>query len=230
MEELLTNIGIDNLNSFIYEYEPIKLDWWNSEYETSIEIETHQDEEGFYQISIIFCPEAEGIVERSIVYIASFKSDSLKNQALIEKRIYEKLIRGMTFDLSEEQNAYITDSYKDAKNAFIEISNLVTNKNPIYKVDLKKTEDDDDIVPYELGDTLDHFIAMMYMNSTNYTEENIVENIELSIELEGTEYLSELKNEVDNEIPHNFKEDYDLDDETFEFLKKIIKNYTQQIV
>jgi len=91
-------------------------------------------------------------------------------------------------------------------------------------------EDDDDIVPYELGDTLDHFIAMMYMNSTDYTEKNIVENIELSIELEGTEYLSELKNEVDNEIPHNFKEDYDLDDETLEFLKKIIRNYTQQIV
>ncbi len=230
MKELLINIGIDNLDSFIYEYEPIKLDWWDSKYETSIEIETHQNEDGLYELSVVFCPEVEGIVERTIVYIASYKSNSIQNQALIEKRICEELISSNTFDFSKEQNAYMINTYEDAKKAFNVISNLIVNKKPIYKVDLKQMEEDGDIVPYEMGDTLDHFIAMMYMNSTDFTEENIIENIELSIELEGDEYLTELKNDAENEISYSFQEDYDLDDETFEFIKNIIKNYTQQIV
>ena len=31
MKALLNDIGISNTDGFIYEYEPIKLDWWDDE-------------------------------------------------------------------------------------------------------------------------------------------------------------------------------------------------------
>ena len=42
---------------------------------------------------------------------------------------------------------------------------------------LKGNETDDDVPPYKLGDALDHFIAMMDMNSCDFTKEEIIENI-----------------------------------------------------
>ena len=80
MKKLLANIGIDNLDSFIYEYEPIKIDWWDSENETSIEIESHQDDEGLYELSIVYCPEVEGIVERTIVLLIIWVPRSAMNE------------------------------------------------------------------------------------------------------------------------------------------------------
>ncbi|WP_299365910.1 hypothetical protein [Winogradskyella sp.] len=227
MEALLSNLGIDKLDSFIYEYNPIKLDWWDSENETSIEIEIHQNDDNVIELNVVFCPEAEGIIERTLVFTTSYKSDSTQTQAFIAKKVCEEMIKENSFEFSEEQNAYIIKSLEDSRKVMTEISNLISNKEPIYKIDLKQIEDEDE-VPHETGDTLDHFIAMMYMNSLEFTEENIIENIELGYELEGPEYLSELKNDVISEIKLDFNEEYSLDDNTLEFIKKTIKNYIQQ--
>ncbi|MEO0474322.1 MAG: hypothetical protein AAF206_32235 [Bacteroidota bacterium] len=225
MDELLDSLGIDRLDSFIYEYGPVTIDWWDAEYETTIEIEVHQNEEGFCGISVFFCPEWEGIVERTLVYTACFKAGSLGQPALIAEKIYQALLGSETFTFSKPQNAYIIDLYEDAEKAFSAISKLIANKKPTYLVDLKAREEENEPAPLEPGNTLDHFIAMMEVNSMEFTEEKIIENIEISIALEGAEYLSLLKKDVIDEIPQPIKEEYDLDDEMIGLFKKTIQGY-----
>lgn len=227
MNELLLNLGIDKFDSFIYEYEPIKLDWWDSENKTSIEIEIHQTEDKAIELNIIFCPEAEGIVERTLILTSSYKSNSILNKAFIAKKVCEEMIGKNSFQFSEDQNAYIIESLEDVKNVISEISNLISNKKPIYIVDLKQIEDEEE-ASFETGDTLEHFIAMIYMNSLEFTKENIIEYIELGYELEGSEYLIELKNDIISDIHLDFNEKYSVDDNTLEFIKKTIINYTQR--
>ena len=229
MKQLLSNLGIDNLNSFIYEYEPINLNWWDSENETSIEIEVHLSEEDIVELSVVFCPEAEGIVERDLVFAMSFKSGSLQSDALIAKKVCEKIIRKNSFEYSEEHHGYIIRSFEDAREVMVEIADLLTNKVPIHKFDMTQSDDEEE-VSFKRGDALDHFIAMMYMNSLAYTKENIIENIELGLQYEGAEYLKDLKSDVLSEAPLEIDEEYQVDEEALELIKETIKNYRQDDV
>lgn len=134
------------------------------------------------------------------------------------------LFNEKSFQFLSDQNAYQINSSSEAKNAFIRITELILNKNPSAKFDLKESEDDD-IGPAEPGDTLDHFLAMMHMNSIEFTKENIVEYIEMSIDFEGPEYLVDLKSDVTGEIPDSIIEDYNLDDQIVSLIKSEINNY-----
>lgn len=223
MKDLLKQLGIDELDSFVYEYEPIKLDWWDSEYNTSIEIETHETESGSHEIRIIFCPESEGVVERAVVF-ATILNNGFLEETLLEKKLYEMLFNEKSFQFLSDQNAYQINSASKAKNAFLRITELILNKSPFAKFDLKESEDDD-IGPAEPGDTLDHFLAMMHMNSIEFTKENIVEYIEMSIDFEGPEYLVDLQSDVTGEIPDSITEDYNLDEEILNLIKSEIINY-----
>ena len=80
-------------------------------------------------------------------------------------------------------------------------------------------------IPHQTGDSLDHFIAMMYINENEYTKENIISYIELLRDLEGFEYLKELKEDLEIEFTQNFKKSYELNKHQFEFIKKTIRNY-----
>lgn len=37
MKNILSKIGIENFGGFLYEYQPIQIDWWDNKLKTSIE-------------------------------------------------------------------------------------------------------------------------------------------------------------------------------------------------
>ncbi|WP_196889834.1 hypothetical protein [Aureivirga sp. CE67] len=227
MKEILQSIGIENLNSFIYEFDSVRIDWWDNKNETSIEIEIHEIENEVFELNVVFCPEVEGIVERTIILNSIFKFNSLENNAFIAKVICENLIPENTFTFSEEQNTYIIETFEDLKNVFKIISNLISNKDPKLIMDLNKVEDfDEEEMPYDVGDNLDHFIGMMYMNSIEITKENIIEYIGMALEFEGKEYFEILKEEVDVELHQDFQGDYGIETDGLELIKDTIRNYT----
>lgn len=78
MKRLLLKFGIDSLDDAIYEYASNALEWWDVENRTSFEIELRQIEDGLKSISVIFCPDVEGIVERNTVFESSFNGKGIK--------------------------------------------------------------------------------------------------------------------------------------------------------
>jgi len=224
MRKLLIDIGIKDLNSFIYEYEPTKLDWWDSENNTSIEIETHQDKEGLIELRVIFAPEAKGIIERTIIFIAFYKDNSLDAHAFITKKASKYLIPENNFEFSEKQNSFIINSAKYTKVIFAKILKIIKNKKPIHIVDLKQIVDETVETPCKAGETLKQFITMMNMNSIEFTKENIVNSIGVGVQFEGKKYLIELNNDLNSEL------NYNIDNKTFQLIKETIKDYNKSLL
>ena len=226
MEDILTEIGVDHYSGYIYEYNPVKINWWNEKLETSIEIEIYKDEENLVDLSIIFCPFIEEIVERTIVFTSTFKEDSLVGNTIIAKSVAENLLPAINLEYSEKHNGYLIDSYLQSYDIFKKLTSLIVDKIPIVKLDLNSDEDLEEETATELGDTLEHFIAMMQMNSATFTKDGIVEHLEMATNLEGKDYIEELKNDANSDAIFDFQTENNISEESMKEIKKIIKTFT----
>ena len=226
MKELLLKCGIDCLDDCIYEYASYALDWWDSENRTSFEIELQQIEDGLKSIRVIFCPDVEGLVERNIVFVSSLNDKGIKKNALVTKAVFENINCKFGLPFSDEQNAYITTKASESELVLDCILNLIEQKTPLYKVGLNESNFEES--PSEVGDTLDHFIAMMYMNSVDFTKENIIDTLEMGINAEGGEYLDELKKDIASGKEFDYEVQYGMNEEKIYLIKETITNFTQQ--
>ena len=93
-------------------------------------------------------------------------------------------------------------------------------------MDLNSDEDLEEETATELGDTLEHFIAMMQMNSATFTKDGIVEHLEMATNLEGKDYIEELKNDANSDAIFDFQTENNISEESMKEIKKIIKTYT----
>lgn len=227
MKELLLKFGIDSLDDAVYEYASNALDWWDSENRTSIEVELHQIEDGLKSISILFCPDNERIVERKKVFSSSFNRKGIKKNALVATAVFENMHCKFKLPFSYEQNAYITTKSSESELVLERILNLIVQKVPTFKIDLNESNHEES--SFEDGDTLDHFIAMMYMNSVDYTKENIIDSIKVAINIEGDEYLVELKNYIRSGKEFDYEEEYGVNQEKLNLIKETIINYTPSL-
>ncbi|MEN7551304.1 hypothetical protein AAG747_25525 [Rapidithrix thailandica] len=223
MKELLQNIGIDNFHNFLYEYEPVLLDWWDPEHQTSIEIQVGKDEEGFIELTVFFCPMVEQIVERNPVFYTSFKEETIEGNTLIAKPVADRIASELTLEFSEEQNAYFTQSYPESKQILEELLNLLSNKTPLYTFDLNEEEEQtEDLMP---ENALEHFIAMLSMNLEEMNQETILDGLEMAIAFEGVEYLETLKQELSKQETYDFEKKYGIDQNALALIKKIVESY-----
>mgnify|MGYP003630925883 CR=1 FL=1 len=227
MKELLLKFGIDCAEDAVYEYASNALDWWDSENRTSIEIELHQIEDGLKSISIIFCPDVERIVERKKVFSSSFNGKGIKKNALVAKAVFENINCKFGLPFSDEQNAYITTKASESELVLDCILNLIGQKVPTFKIDLNESNREES--SFEVGDTLEHFIAMMDMNSTDFTKENIIASLKVVINFEGDEYLDELKNDITSGKEFDYEVEYGVNKEKLNLIKETIINYTQSL-
>lgn len=225
MKELLLKYGIDYTDDAVYEYASHPLDWWDSENETSFEIELHQIEDGLISISIIFCPDVERIVERKKVFSSSFNREGIKKNALVEKVVFENIDCKFALPFSDEQNAYITNKSSESELVLNRLLNLIGQKEPTFKIDLNESNHEE--ISFEVGDTLEHFIVMMDINSADFTKENIIDSLEVAINFEGDKYLDELKNDITSGKEFDYEEEYGVNNEKLNLIKEIITNYTQ---
>ncbi|MDR6240613.1 hypothetical protein [Aureibacter tunicatorum] len=225
MEKLLASIGIQEYNSFIYEYESVRIDWWDVDEKVSLEIEVHQHDDLQSELSVVFCLDTEGIAERTVVFYALFENAKLIDKAFVAKRVCTALGFESNFQFSEDQNAFIIESYEDAISILSKILDLLSNKEPLLVNDLKdKEESERSDIYFEVGDTLEHFIAMLAVNSDDINQGSIENVMELASLYEGNEYLEDLKRDVNSEIEK--QRDFDISANDLNLVKKTIKNYT----
>lgn len=230
MEELLLKYGIDSFDDAIYEYASSALDWWDGENRTSIEIDIQQIEDGLTSLNVIFCPDDEGVVERINVFASSFNGKKIQKNALVAKVVFENINCELELPFSDEQNAYFTTKATESELVLACILNLIEQKKPIYQADLSKPNyeerpSDNEEIQYEVGDTLDHFIAMMYINSAECIKEHIIAVINMVTE--DDQYLDRLKNDVTSGKKFDFEELYEVNEEQLNLIKETILNYKQ---
>lgn len=226
MKALLKSIGIDHSGSFIYEYSPINLPWWDYTHETAVEIEIHQAKDGFQTIEVIFTPEAEGVLKRTLIFYTALNGTQLADETLVAKPVFEQL--ALDFDLmySDELSAYEVSTYAQTQRIFAALLQLLKLKAPVQQFDLDELEDDD-FIP-EIGDTLNHFIAMMHLNNAPYTERNVTSHLQTAVTLEGTEYLTELLADVNSGETFDFEAEYGIAPATLNMLMASIREYPYQ--
>jgi hypothetical protein len=224
MKDIFKKFGVVESDNAIYEFESIKLDWWDSKNKTSVEIEIQYDED-WCCLDIIFCPEVDEIVERIIVYSTVFKDDKIAENTLIAEVLLKNLKIDNSLSFSEENNAYLTDSFSESKKILAKILDLVKNTKPINIINIDEIEEDEDFS--ELGETLNHFVAMMVMNSTEFTKENIIKSLELAIQIEGVGYLKELRIDAITGDLEDYEEEFEIDTETLKLLVEVIGNYSE---
>lgn len=223
MKQILTPFGIDQFEHFSYKFEAIELKWWDSEHKTSIEIEVHEDEKDCAFLNVVFYPDFEGLVERTIVYFTSFHQNRIIDTTLVVKCVLENTQTKIDLGFSKEQNAYHTGSFSKSQSILSSILSLVEGKSIICKSNLN----DLDASPCnaETGDTIDHFFAMMHINSIEFTKENIINYIEQGITFEGKEYVEKLKEDLNSGLSFDFEEQYGVNGEILNFVTEIINNH-----
>lgn len=222
MRNTLAKIGIDLSGDFIYEFEAQPLDWWDAERRTSIEFEVVSDEEKHTHLSIVFCPEDEGITERTTVMMTILEGEAVKD-TLVAKLVFEQLGSGLTLSFLEDYNAYTTNSPADTAtilNCFVRLLKL---KEPIYVLGLNET--DDEAYELEAGDSISHFLAMLTANEADISKESIVKTLELAISIEGKSYLEGLRADLASGFVVEFEEDFDLTKAEWSLVQEVIQNY-----
>lgn len=222
MRNMLAKIGIDLSGDFIYEFEAQPLDWWDAERRTSIEFEVVSDEEKHTHLSIVFCPEDEGITERTTVMMTILEGEAVKD-TLVAKLVFEQLGSGLTLSFLEDYNAYTTNLPADTAtilNCFVRLLKL---KEPIYVLGLNET--DDEAYELEAGDSISHFLAMLTANEADISKESIVKTLELAISIEGKSYLEGLRADLASGFVVEFEEDFDLTKAEWSLVQDVLKNY-----
>lgn len=223
MKQVLIPFGIDQFDHFLYEFEAIELKWWDSEHKTSMEIEIHEDEKDCTFLNVVFSPDIEGIVERTVVFFTSFHKNRIIETSLIAKCVLENIQAKVDLGFSAEQNAYQTGSFSKSQSILSNILNLVKGKSIVCKSDLNGISTQP--CNAEIGDTIDHFLALMHINSSEFTKENILNCIEQGIAFEGKEYVEKLKQDVNSGMSFDFEEQYGVNGKTLNFAVETIKSY-----
>lgn len=223
MIQKLKKTGIDRLDNFMYEFAPINLPWWDEDNQTALEIEvrTHDDKKD-YSMCVVFCPDAEGLVERTIVFYAAFNEHELTETTLVDKDVLEHLQDNIQLEYSENQNAYFTDDMNESKSILSHILHLVKDQETMERFELEDGEGE-----LEEGDILDHFVGMLQINSAEFTKENITKYLQMGIEYEGQDYLQALRDDIKNGIEAGFQEAYavDIDKEALDLVVEVVNNY-----
>jgi len=219
----LSKVGITPQRHFIYDYGPVKIDWWDSENKTSIEVECQQHEDGWNVISVIFCPNVEGIVERTVVFYTSYQGNNIEDRTLIAKSVFENIANNLKLPFSEEHQAYFTRSISETRATLTNLLNLIQHPEPLYKFDLSAKDEDES--RSEIGETIEHFLAMMSINSTEFTKENIIDSLEIGLQTEGIEYLKNLQKDIETQPGLDFYETYGVEQDTVNLIKEAIYNY-----
>ena len=227
MKEIFNRLGIEEFGRFIYEFSPVELPWWDSENQTSIEIEFQEGENSEVNASIIFCPEVEGVIERTIVFDITFdlKGNTILDNTLIAKAVCENLNLHEGLNFLSENNAYATASYDESVKLLNGVLRLIVDKSPLHAFNLNDMTESEGDYEQEAGDFLDHFLAMMHFNSIPCTEENIINQLGVGKQLEGEEYINGLKKDVDSEIAIDFEERYGLSDDSLKMVKDVIRGF-----
>jgi hypothetical protein len=222
MRNMLAKIGIDLSGDFIYEFEAQPLAWWDAERRTSIEFEVVSDEEKHTHLSIVFCPEDEGITERTTVMMTILEGEAVKD-TLVAKLVFEQLGSGLTLSFLEDYNAYTTNLPADTATILECFVRLLKLKEPIYVLGLNETDDEE----YELeaGDSISHFLAMLTANEADISKESIVKTLELAISIEGKSYLEGLRADLASSFVVEFEEDFDLTKAEWSLVQEVIQNY-----
>lgn len=224
MIQKLKKTGIDQLNNFLYEFKSIDLPWWDADNKTSLEIEVRQHtDKNDYSLCVVFCPDAEGLLERTIVFYAAFNESDLTETTLIDKEVLENLQDSSTLEFSEDQNAYFTDSMNESKSILSHILFLVRDQPTVERFELDENETGE----LKEGDTLDHFIGMMQINSEEITKESINQYLAMGMEYEGQEYLEALQEDVKNGQLAGFTDEYavEVDKPTLDLIVDVVGSY-----
>lgn len=229
MIELLSKIDITELNSLIHEFEPVTLNWWDTTHQTSIEVEIDKDENDVQKLRVVFCPDVEDHSERVPVFITSFKNKKLKEPTKINKLVCETLMPQHNFTYCTDHDVYLVDSFQDTRVLFAKISDLIVNKHPIHQLNLLADHVEKEHV-HKHGETFHHFIAMMYIENLEFTEESIINHLKHEIEAEGHDYIELLRSDLEKECCPNLEEkELNLDKETIKLIKQTILNYMHQM-
>lgn len=233
MEELLASVGIENNYSCMYEYESIQLDWWHTEHKTHIGIGIREADEGWTEITVVFFPDVDSMFNRmnddEIIFNTYYKDDKLRHRSIVEKKTYEFLVKEHLFQYSKDLEAYESDSYESTQHVLRQILDLIVTKKPAQVFEENWDAMDDDDIPLEIGDTLDHFIAMMYANDTPYIAKEMINGLELAFELEGIEYIEQLKKDIEAPSKYNFQKEYEVNEAALKIIQETIRNYKPKV-
>jgi hypothetical protein len=222
MRNMLAKIGIDLSGDFIYEFEAQPLPWWDAERRTSIEFEVVSDEEAHTHLSIVFCPEDEGITERTTVMMTILEGESVKD-TLVAKQVFEQLESGLTLSFLEDYNAYTTNSPADTAKILDCFVRLLKLKEPIYVLGLNETDEEE--YELEVGDTISHFLAMLTANEADISKESILKTLELAISIEGGDYLQEIRADLVSGFVVEFEEEFGLTKAEWTLVQEVLQNY-----
>jgi hypothetical protein len=207
MKDLLRSVGIEAFDSFIYEFEAVQLDWWDTRYKTCIEIETHQEDEKLF-VSVIFMYDTEAIVERTVVFYGVFDEQNLQEDTLLAKKLGDQLVSNVSYTFSSEHQAYLVTTFIDTQEIFQGILNLIKNKQPVYIADLDESEDDDDDDwNPEKGEALEAYIFNLSINTDDFSEEDIVYYFGMFKDFEGEVAFKALIDDVVNDAEVDLSED-----------------------
>ena len=148
---------------------------------------------------------------------------SLIHETLLATTVGDELLPDQNFGFSEEHQAYTIETFEEALMALKAILDLITNPDPVFISSLN--EEDEEDIEFEPGDTLDHFIAMMLMNDSPFTKEEIEDHIGIGVATDGEEYLTQLKADVNTDI--DLDPDFEIDKQSLELVKEVVRGYEE---
>ncbi|WP_196887199.1 hypothetical protein [Aureivirga sp. CE67] len=153
MDIVLKKYGVTSFENVIYEYNPIKLDWWGVEEEIIFEVQVSKNDNG-YEVSVYFLFENEDEYERVVVFIVqtdeTFKKVIGANLVarVVKDNILED-VEGLQF--IEEQEAYLIPDMDTSKVILERILSQLTDTNPtIAENSLDLDDEEDEGIFYEL--------------------------------------------------------------------------------
>lgn len=114
MLDLLNTYEVDLTKSDIYCFKPCRMEWWDSENDTDMELHVTVKDTGQVQIAVAFSPDVEGIVELQYVFLATIQDNRVIGDTLVAKAVFEQLSEAVTLPFSDEQQAYIASDPETA--------------------------------------------------------------------------------------------------------------------
>lgn len=138
--------GVQSLDNVIYEYNPIKLDWWGIEEDILFEVQVSKNDNG-YEVSVYFLFENEEEYERVVVFIVQTDMDfkEVIGANLVASVVKDHILDGVEgLQFIEEQEAYLIPDMDTSKEILEAILSQLTDINPTIAENSLDLEDEED--------------------------------------------------------------------------------------
>ncbi|WP_196895546.1 hypothetical protein [Aureivirga marina] len=192
MKEILSKYGIHSYENVIFEYNPVKLDWWGVEEEIIFEVQISKNESGL-EVAIYFLFENEEEYERVVVFISQIDEnfENVIGANLVAKIVKEKILNEVNnLQFIPEQEAYLIPDLATSIKVFDAIMSQLADVNPtIAENGLDLDDEEDEGLFFEM--------LALYASENDTFDISIYETmLRAQFEEAGEEFMKYLKMEV----------------------------------